>query len=128
MNLDDGHRHIDRDHEGGHPGQQANDQKHAAKEFGKGRDIAKPDRQVQARDDMAEGVECARGNDLGVSVRDHDDAQDQPHDQGAKALKAIKPAKQLELLLMSMSLGKLSRDLASGGSRYLPGNSRRLFT
>ena len=47
VNLDDGHRHIDGHHERGDPGQQANDQQHAAKEFGKSGNIAQPDRQVQ---------------------------------------------------------------------------------
>ena len=103
VNLDDGHRHINRRHQRSHPGEQANDQKHAAKEFGKGRNITEPDWQVHMRHGMAERVERARGDDLGVSMPHHNDPQDKPHDQRAQALKAIKPAKQLELLLMSMS-------------------------
>ena len=68
VNLDDGYRHIDRGPQGSHPGEQANDQKHPAKEFGKGRNITEPDWQVHVRHGMAERVERSRGDDLGVSV------------------------------------------------------------
>ena len=43
----------------GNPGQQAEDEKHAAEEFSKRREIAQPDRQMQAGDHVAEGVERA---------------------------------------------------------------------
>jgi hypothetical protein len=53
-------------------------------------------------DHVAEIVECAGGNDLRVSVSDHDDAYDKAHYQGAKRLKTVKPAKQWELLFVSV--------------------------
>jgi hypothetical protein len=57
---------------------------------------------MQAGDHVAEIVECAGGNDLRVSVSHHDDAYNKAHDQSAKRLKTVKPAKQWELLFVSV--------------------------
>lgn len=99
IDADDSDEQVAGNHERGEAGKQAKQEKDAAEELGEGGDIAEPRRDTEGGDEVAVVVECAegtgvqalRGDDLGVSMEDHGDAEHQAQKRCSPRLETAQP-------------------------------------
>ncbi len=98
---DECYEHIDGDQEGPDAGEDAEEEREAAEEFGDGGDVAEPGGKAEAGDDLIEGlhggevvagVDGSGGEDLGMRVVDHCEADGDAEEEEGPGLEAGKGA------------------------------------
>ena len=93
VNLPDGYCQIDADRKRSGTSEESRDEQQSPKQFGEGRDIPKPGRESHSADHVGEVLQATEN--LVISVRGHNDAQNEAHDKKCERLQAIEVTQKI---------------------------------